>query len=737
MERRLTTVLIADVAGYGRLSQTDEEGTRARFLADLNEVFAPALKEHHGRLVKTMGDGLLIEFHSVVDALRCATGVQRAEAERNTGLLGERRLDFRIGINLGDVIVEGDDIHGDGVNIADRLQGLAEPGGIAISGTAYDQVKGKLAVGYADLGAKQVKNIAEAVRVYRVLLDPAATGTTIAAERKASRSWRWSAFGGSVLLLLLGGSAVAWWRPWEPSFKPELPLPDKPSIAVLPFTNMSGDPQQEYFADGMTDDLITDLSQISGLFVIARNSTFAYKGKTVDPRQVAQELGVRYVLEGSVQRAGAALRINAQLIDATTNGHQWADRYDGSLADVFALQDKVTRSIADSLALRLSPLEEQSLARQETAVPAAYDAFLRGWEHYRRATADDFAKSIPYFEAAIKLDPGYSRANAALAMVYLLAYDRKWSDSLGIAPWVAFQKAQQYLTEAQKHPTSISHQVAGNYWRDGNEGFAGIAEFKRAIALDPSDSWSYAYLAWGQIDAGQSADARTNIETAMRLDPHYPSVFVHILGLVQLGSAQFDAATESLERASRLNSEDEYTFLALGAAYGYLGRKPEALSAVARYNDIVVKRGGTPLTVSTAPRLAFTKYGPNAILKKGLRLAGVPEKLLGSEFAARNQLTPDDVRTHFFGHQLHGRTLETGDEHAAAFTANGSATISGDWGSLAGAIMSFDDGDVCFVDPGGARFCATLLRNPGGSNLRENEFIWLDGTGAYPFSLAQ
>src|SRR5262249_25420079 len=360
-------------AGYGRLSQADEEGTRARFQADLHEVFETQISAHHGRLVNTMGDGLLVEFHSVVDALRCAIEVQGAEAKRNADLPTERRMQFRIGINLGDVIVEGDDIHGDGVNIADRLQGLADAGGVAISGTTYDQVKGKLGVGYADLGQQRVKNVADPVRAYRVLMDSASAGKTIGEPKTGARSQRWPAAAAVAGLLAIAGGAARWWRPWEPAIEPAtvermaLPLPDKPSIAVLPFTNMSGDPQQEYFADGMTDGLITGLSQVSGLFVIARNSTFVYKGRTVPPKQVAEELGVRYVLEGSVQRAGDRLRVNAQLIDALSAGHEWADKFDGSLADVFALQDKVTRSIADALALRLTPEEQLVLGQQKPA----------------------------------------------------------------------------------------------------------------------------------------------------------------------------------------------------------------------------------------------------------------------------------------------------------------------------------------------------------------------------------
>ena len=357
MERRLAAVMIADVVGYSRLSEVDEEGTRARFRADVHEVFEPKIEEHHGRLVKTMGDGLLIEFQSVVDALRCAIDVQRGMAERNTGLLAEGTLAFRIGINLGDVIVEGNDIHGDGVNIADRLQGLAEPGGIAISGTAYDQVKAKLAVGFADLGAQHVKNVTEPVRVYKVLLDPVAAGKTLDASKKRQPKWRWSAVAAVLASLASLGMATAFWlwREDSPCLTRTIqPATEGPSIAVLPLDNLSGDPQQTDIVDGIADDLTTALWQIQGLFVIARNSAFAYRGKSCDMRRIAKELGVRDLIEGSVQRSGDTMRVNIQIIDGETGGHIWARTFDGSFADHLALQDRITQSIADALSLRVS-----------------------------------------------------------------------------------------------------------------------------------------------------------------------------------------------------------------------------------------------------------------------------------------------------------------------------------------------------------------------------------------------
>jgi len=364
----------------------DEAGMLGRLKSLRKELVQPKIAEGRGRIVKLMGDGLLAEFPSVVEAVRCAVDIQQDMAGREAGLPDERRIRLRIGVNLGDIIVEGSDIYGDGVNVAARLEGLAEPGGICISGKVYEEVRNKLPTAFEDLGEQEVKNIAEPVRVYR--------WTDAAADP-------------------MSGTAGA---------EGALPLPDKPSIAVLPFTNMSGDPEQEYFSDGITEDLITDLSKISGLFVIARNSTFSYKGQQVKVRQVAEELGVRYVLEGSVRRAGSQVRINAQLIDATTGGHLWADRYDGTLEDIFGLQDRVTQQIVAALAVELTDEEEAQQGRHDTENASAHDAYLQGWAHYKLLTPESLAKAVPFFEEAIRLDPSYAKAHAALASVYWDVY---------------------------------------------------------------------------------------------------------------------------------------------------------------------------------------------------------------------------------------------------------------------------------------------------------------------------
>src|SRR6516162_7099617 len=380
--RRLAAILAADVAGYSRLMGEDEEGTLAALKAIRRELADPRIKEHRGRIVKTTGDGLLIEFASVVDAVRCAVEVQREMAERNADVPPHRRIEFRMGINLGDIIKDGRDIHGDGVNVAARLEGLAEPGGICVSRVVRDQVRDKLAFSFEDMGERQVKNIARPVRVHRILLG----------ERSS-----------------LSEPAIG------TSTKPPLALPDKPSIAVLPFQNMSGDPEQEYFADGMVEEITTALSRIRWLFVIARNSSFTYKGQAIDVKQVGRELGVRYVLEGSVRRAGQRLRITAQLIDAVADAHLWADRFDGSLEDVFDLQDQVAISVAGVIEPTLQAAEIRRSSHRPTHDLTAYDLYLRALALTFSWEKDAIIPALDLLERAIERDPGYGAALAQAA----------------------------------------------------------------------------------------------------------------------------------------------------------------------------------------------------------------------------------------------------------------------------------------------------------------------------------
>jgi len=451
-KRKLTAILHADVKGYSRLIGEDEEATVSTLKA-YRELMGSLIRNHRGRVVHGSGDSLLAEFASVVDAVKGAVDIQEELKTRNAELSQDRKVEFRIGINLGDVIEEGEDIHGDGVNIAARIESLADPGGICIASGAYDQVKKKLSLGYEYLGGHTVKNIVEPVAVYRVLTDPKAVGKVIGevrSEPKPRRRMAWAV----LALIFVVVSGLALWKLYPQMVSPPVQLSssekttsslvDSHSIAVLPFVNMSDDPKQEYFSDGITEDLITDLSKISGLFVIARNSTFTYKGKSVKVQQVAQELGVRYVLEGSVRKASDQVRINAQLIDAGTGHHLWAERYDGKMDDIFALQDKINQKIVAALAVKLTVNEQEQSVIKETNSIAAYDAFLQGWELYLRQTPDDFAKALPLFEKSIALDPNYGRAYAALALTYLEASGYGWIWSMGDLQPASRIRAQLY-----------------------------------------------------------------------------------------------------------------------------------------------------------------------------------------------------------------------------------------------------------------------------------------------------
>jgi len=581
-KRKLTAILSADVEGYSRLMSQDERGT-IRTLTAYKEAMTILIHEYKGRVVDSPGDNLLAEFGSVVDAVNCAVEIQRELAEKNTELPPARQMEFRIGINLGDIVEEEDRIYGDGVNIAARIESLAHGGGICISGTAYDQVVNKLGLEYEFLGEQEVKNIERPVRVYRMLSFPgAAAHRVVRAKTATAKKWRKVALAIAVILAIGAAVGTIWNLYFRPSVEPAsvekmaFPLPDKPSIAVLPFVNMGGDPDQEYFSDGITEDLITDLSKISGLFVIARNSTFTYKGKPVKIRQVAEELGVRYVLEGSVRRADDRVRINTQLIDATTGGHLWAERYDGKMDNVFALQDKITQKIVTALALKLTGGEQKQVIRKETDNIAAYDAFLKGWGYYQRRTPEDWAKAVSYFKKAIEFDPNYSRAYAALASLYYWSYRYWWFYSLGIRNlFDVYKLASHYTQMAMKNPTSHAYWNASQMSLHYHQHERAIAEAERAIALDPNDPDIFIQMARVLIFAGRPEEAVGFIKRAMRLDPHYPAEYQFIHGLAYFAMGQLEEAVTLLESAVRRNPDVPLWGVALAVTYAHLGRDQE------------------------------------------------------------------------------------------------------------------------------------------------------------------
>jgi len=591
--RKLTAILSADVEGYSRLMGEDEDAT-IRTLTAYRELMSTLIQKQHGRVVDSPGDNLLAEFLSVVDAVRCAVEIQEELRVRNAELPDGRRMEFRIGINLGDVVEEGERIYGDGVNITARVEGLAEGGGICISGTVYDSIKSKLSLGYESLGEHTVKNIKEPVRVYRMRVGPDASVLEESKEKKlAVKRWQWAALA-AVVVLILG--AVAVWNFYFrlPSVEPAsvekmaFPLPEKPSIAVLPFDNMSGDPEQDFIADGFTENIIMGLSQMPGMFVIARNSVFTYKGKPVKIKQVSEELGVRYVLEGSVQKAGDRLRVNAQLIDALKGHHLWADRYDRELKDLFKLQDEITLKVTTALSVKLLGLMKNE--RIQTDNFEAWSLFTKGIRHFNRHTKEDNQKAIEYFEKALKLDSDYPLAWLFLAWTHLMDGEMGFSDSPGESIKRAVEIKQK---TSDLWPEASRHSFTGEIYSIQKQYEKSISEKEKALALAPNSSREHISLAWTLKDGARPEEAIVYAKKAMRLEPHYPAWFLTTLissydqtGRYEEGLA---ACKQLLDRAAKGEYPLQWAHLGLAAGYARLDRMEEARSHAAELLKIVPK----------------------------------------------------------------------------------------------------------------------------------------------------
>jgi TolB-like protein/class 3 adenylate cyclase/rhodanese-related sulfurtransferase len=637
-ERRLTTILAADVVGYSRLMGEDEARTLSALKAHRKELLDPKAAQYRGRTVKLMGDGALMEFASVVDAVSFAVEVQCAMDNRNADVPEDKRIIYRIGINIGDVIVEDDDIYGDGVNVAARLEGLAEPGGICVSRTVFNHVNGKLDLTFDHVGEKEIKNIAQPVTVYRVALDDkaAALGTPVVQAPIAKSRKGWAVVSAAVAVVLLGAVGLAWWQPWAPKLEPAsvermaLPLPEKPSIAVIPFDNMSGDTEQNYFADGMTEDLITDLSKLSGIFVISRNSSWTYKGKPVKVQQVAEELGVRYVLEGSVRRRGDQIRINAQLIDAIGGHHLWAERYDGALSEVFALQDNVIGQIVAALAVNLTSAEQARVGQVETANPQAYDAFLQGWEHLRQDTEEDTLKSIALFEKAVEIDPGYGRGYAALAAANWRIVVTLWGSTAGIGWERAWERLNQNLAKAMETPTSLAHAISAQVLAQQGRYDEAFAEINRAMALAPNDPDNHIGKAKILNATARAAEAEEAARWAMRLDPQYAPDYLRVLALALFHQERYEDAVETLKRVVSRQSDVVEDYATLVSSFGHLGRSEDVPATIEKYNALAIPAGFDPLTVQ---EMGWWWYGDifdyddhyRERVQEGLRKAGVPD----------------------------------------------------------------------------------------------------------------
>jgi TolB-like protein/class 3 adenylate cyclase len=599
IERRLTAILAADVAGYSRLVGEDEEGTLAALKALRRELIDPGIAEHKGRIVKTTGDGLLVEFASVVDALRCAAEWQRAMAERNVVIGAEKRLLFRIGIHQGDIVVEDGDIFGDGVNVAARLEGLAEPGGICVSARVQEDAAGRLDLAFEDIGEQALKNIARKVRVYRVrlpLTHPVASAPGSPLSRNAGEGAERSEAGEGR--------------------SPAFPLPDKPSIAVLPFQNMSGDPEQEYFADGMVEEIITALSRIRWLFVIARNSSFTYKGQAVDVKQVGRELGVRCVLEGSVRKGGNQVRITAQLIDAETGTHLWADRFDGSMEDVFELQDKVAASVAGVIEPAMQAAETARSAGRQTSDLTAYDLYLRAYA-MTLSSATRIPEALRLLEQAIARDPRYGPALAwaAFCCARLLFDGRSEDREADRLKGADF--ARRALEVAGDDP-GILVNAAQPLAYLGEDIHAMMALVDRALAINPNFARGWHVSGTLRLYAGQPDIAIEHLEASLRLSPRArvgPTLAT--IGLAHFFSRRFDEAAPKLLLAIQDDPSYREAYRHLAACYAHMGRLDEAREIVTRLRAI---------TSVVAPDASYLRNPEHReLFLSGLRLAAGEE----------------------------------------------------------------------------------------------------------------
>jgi adenylate cyclase len=597
VERRLTAILATDIAGYSRLMGADEEGTLAQLKACRRELVDPRIAEHRGRIVKTTGDGMLVEFASVVDAVACAAAIQRGMVSRHADVPDDMRIAFRIGINVGDIIIDDGDIFGDGVNVAARLEALCEPGGLCISRAARDQVRDKLTLPFADLGEQNVKNIARPIRAFGL------AAHTIAALPEQN---------------LLRSAVSADSTPTEP--KP-LALPDKPSIAVLPFTNLSGDPEQEYFADGMAEDVISALSRIRSLFVIARNSSFTYKGKAVDIKRVGRELGVRYVVEGSVRRSGKRLRITAQLIDAHSNAHIWSDRYDGDMADVFDLQDRITESVVGALQPTIRSAEIERARRKRPDSLDAYDLVMRALPSFWAITRDSNIEAIALLERAMSMDPSYAIATALCAWSHANSNIWLWTDDPTRERDTALRLAKRAVTLDSEDPFVLA--VLSSTYAVAEQFLEAVPLIDKSLAIDPNSAFAWQRNGWLKIRLSDPDAAIACFERAIRISPFDPDNFNAIIGVgvANLHAERFEQGALWITKGIAARPSATFAWRFLVAAYVALDRMDEAREALAKFR--AAHPGMTVSGVSQSTTLLTSAF--HQFVLDGLRKAGLPE----------------------------------------------------------------------------------------------------------------
>ena len=553
-----------------------------RTLKEYRELLSNLIKEYRGRVVDSPGDNVLAEFASVVDALECSIEIQKKLKAKNAALPDNRKMEFRIGVNLGDVIEDEDRVYGDGVNIAARIEGLAEPGGICISGSGFEQVRNKLPLGYEYLGEHTVKNIVQPIKVYRVLMDPESTGKVIGERGRKERQWRWAAV--AVAIILVGG-ALALWNFYfrtpkiEPASQEKMafPLPDKPSIAVLPFVNMSDDPQQEFFGDGLAEEIINALAKLTQIFVIARNSSFAYKGKTVDLKQVGRELGVKYVMEGSVRRDAQRVRVTAQLIEAATGNHLFSERYDRELKDIFATQDEIAIAVVRAVRVNVTSGEQARMTGRGTKNLDAYLKAIQANEQFNLFSRQGSVRAKEFAMEAIALDPKYAYPHAILANAHMLDVWFRFSESPEESMKLADDAAHTALAIEKADPYVLS--ALANVYMMQRQYERAIVSAERALEISPGSARSQGTMATALLFACRFHEAIPFYEEAIRLDPYPPGLVFRMLGTAYSAIGRHDEALRVLQKALRLNPTDIFTHLGLAIVYVELGREEEARAA--------------------------------------------------------------------------------------------------------------------------------------------------------------
>lgn len=623
-KRKLTAILSADVKGYSRLMGEDEVAT-VRTITAYRELVTILIQKHHGRVVDSPGDNILADFVSAVDAVQCAVDIQKEITDRNTELSEERKMEFRIGVNLGDVIEDGARIYGDGVNIAARVESLADAGGICISGTTYDQVKNKLDFGYEYLGEQTVKNIPEPVRVYRLLMHPGTAGSLVYKHRKDDPKHKRRATVIALLFLIVGVGTFAIWKYFPHASAPPLEisseerkvsqLSEKPSIAVLPFKNLSGNPEQEYFSDGITNDIITDLSKFGELSVIASNTVFTYKDKSVRVKDVNRDLGVRYVLEGSVQKLGDKVRINAQLIDASTDHHLWAERYDKDLIDLFNLQNEIVQTIVAKMAIRIDETERARTMRKDTENLQAYDYLLRGWEHFYQNTREGNTNARLMFQRAIEIDPRYSSAYAALALSYLNDFYYGWTQFPNKSLDRAHDLAKKALSMEESN--AIAHSALGSIYLRRRQYDLATSELHRAIELNPNHTESQSMLGTVMLYSDRKDEAIYWMESALRLNPHLSTGTFMALGQAYYLNGRYEDAITILRKGLAKKPDYVGHHIMLASTYAQAGYTKEAENSAAKILQL------HPFFKIDSYGTVFKNPEDRAKIVSGLRKAGL------------------------------------------------------------------------------------------------------------------